>query len=448
MKAVPARVTPDAATDRPVAVEVRDLTKRFRKSSEPSKTLKERLLTWRQSTVEEFHALDGIDFDIATGETFGILGHNGSGKSTLLKCIAGTIRPTTGSVRVRGSLSALLELGAGFHPDLTGRENIFLNGSILGFSRARIEEIFDEIVDFSGLGGFIDTQVKHYSSGMYARLGFAVAVNLEPDVLLIDEVLAVGDEAFQAKCVERVTGFQEAGRTICLVTHAPDMVRNLCDRAMVLDHGRLLHVGDVNEAIAIYRRSLDPEAWAAEQAAAAALAEAEAKAEAVRAAGAATDGEGPIVLSPPGTAPENRVRIEDAWVDGPPAGQASFLPGDEVGIGVRFRAPEGEMVRVRMHLWTHDGIHLANLSSWDLTGADVEPTGAVTEVRFVIENLPLNDGHYEVTLILQNGQETVEFDRDEDRLGFDVFTGRPVTSRIVLPVRMESQSVRPSAAAG
>ncbi|MGI9615437.1 MAG: ABC transporter ATP-binding protein, partial [Acidimicrobiales bacterium] len=161
-----------------VAIEVAEVSKTFRKSSEPSKTLKERLLTLRSSTVEDFHALKDIDFTVTSGETFGILGHNGSGKSTLLKCIAGTIRPSEGIVRVRGRLSALLELGAGFHPDLTGRENVFLNGSILGFSKARIDQIFDEIVDFAGLEDFIDTQVKHYSSGMYARLGFAVAVNL------------------------------------------------------------------------------------------------------------------------------------------------------------------------------------------------------------------------------------------------------------------------------
>ncbi|MEL7155821.1 MAG: polysaccharide ABC transporter ATP-binding protein [Actinomycetota bacterium] len=405
-----------------VAVEVTDLSKRFRKSSEPSKTLKERLLTWRQSTVQEFHALHDVNFEIGVGETFGILGHNGSGKSTLLKCIAGTIRPTTGSVRVRGQLSALLELGAGFHPDLTGRENIFLNGSILGFSRARIEEIFDEIVDFSGLSEFIDTQVKHYSSGMYARLGFAVAVNLEPDVLLIDEVLAVGDEAFQAKCVERVKGFQEAGRTICLVTHSPDMVRNLCHRAMVLDHGDLLHVGDVGDAISIYRRSLDPEGYAAEQP----PAETEA-----------------IVIDPE---PRLDISIEDAWVEPPASGRPAFQPGDTVGIGLRFRAPVGEMVRARLHLHADDGVHFANISSWDVTGTEIGPTDEVNEIRFVIDEFPLTDGHYTITMVLQNPAETVEYDRSEGSLSFDVFTGQPIISRLVLKVGLETNSGRPSAA--
>ncbi len=419
-------------TEQLVSVEVTDLSKMFRKSSEPSKTLKERLLTWRQSTTHEFHALDDVNFDIHTGETFGILGHNGSGKSTLLKCIAGTIRPTTGTVKVRGQLSALLELGAGFHPDLTGRENIFLNGSILGFSKSHIEDIFDEIVDFSGLSEFIDTQVKHYSSGMYARLGFAVAVNLEPDVLLIDEVLAVGDEAFQAKCVDRVRGFQEAGRTICLVTHSPDLVRSLCDRVMVLDHGHMIHLGDVSEGISTYRRSLDPVGFAAEQAAAAEQAEAVAKARA----------EQTIVIGD--TLAESAITIDDVWIDAPPSGRATFQPGDTVGVGVRFRAPEGELVRARIHLHAADGIHFANLSSWDVTGDEIGPTSAINEVRFYFDDFPLTDGHYTVTLILQDPAETVEYDRTDGELGFDVFTGDPIISRLTLNVRLETQSGQPS----
>ncbi|MCL4151441.1 UNVERIFIED_CONTAM: hypothetical protein GTU68_057959, partial [Idotea baltica] len=191
---------------------------------------------------------------IFEGETFGILGHNGSGKSTLLKVIAGTIRPTNGRVRTRGRLSALLELGAGFHPDLTGRENIFLNGSILGIPKPKIEEIFDDIVRFAELEEFINLQVKYYSSGMQGRLGFAVATNLEPDVLLIDEVLAVGDEAFQAKCMERVHRFRQLGRTMVLVSHGTEQVRQLCNRAAVMEKGHVLYVGDTDEAIEIYRR--------------------------------------------------------------------------------------------------------------------------------------------------------------------------------------------------
>ena len=173
-----------------------------------------------------------------------------------MKCIAGILQPTMGEIVTRGRLAALLELGAGFHPELTGRENIYLNGSILGFSKRDIDRVFDEIVEFSELDKFIDMQVRHYSSGMYVRLGFAVAVNVDPDILLIDEVLAVGDEAFQRKCLERVARFQREGRTILFVTHAADLVRKICDRAIVLDHGETVIDAAPGEAVRTFREHL------------------------------------------------------------------------------------------------------------------------------------------------------------------------------------------------
>ena len=187
----------------------------------------------------------------------GLIGPNGSGKSTLLKLIGGILQPTTGTVDHRGRLAALLELGAGFHPDLTGRENVFLNASILGLSRKQTESYFDGIVDFSGIEPFIDTQVKFYSSGMYVRLAFAVAVHVDPDVLLVDEVLAVGDEPFQRKCMDRIRDFQNEGRTIILVTHALDQVAELCDRAIVLEHGVAVVDGPPREALRHLRADFD-----------------------------------------------------------------------------------------------------------------------------------------------------------------------------------------------
>src|SRR5271166_5321889 len=178
----------------------------------------------------DFWALRDIDFEIQAGETVGILGRNGCGKSTLLKCIAGILQPTEGDIRLRGHLAAMLELGAGFQPELSGRDNIFLNASLLGLPRREIERRFDEIVAFAELEEFIDNQVRFYSSGMYVRLGFAVAVNVEPDILLVDEVLAVGDENFQRKCLARIKQFQDEGRTILFVTHSADLVRVICDR--------------------------------------------------------------------------------------------------------------------------------------------------------------------------------------------------------------------------
>lgn len=239
----------------PTIVEVQNVSKRF--VMHKDKSLKERILNLRSASRhrDDFLALDDVSLDIPIGSTVGLVGHNGSGKSTLLKVIGGIIEPSAGAVRRRGRLAALLELGAGFHPDLTGRENVYLNAAILGLSTAETDRQFDSIVDFSGIEEFIDTQVKFYSSGMYVRLAFAVAVHSDPDLLLVDEVLAVGDEPFQRKCMDRITQFQAEGRTIVLVSHSADQVGALCDRVAVLDRGRLLHYGDTPTGLRILRQS-------------------------------------------------------------------------------------------------------------------------------------------------------------------------------------------------
>lgn len=223
-------------------------------------SLKERAVTLGRrgrAHSEEFWALKDVDLQIEAGHTIGLIGHNGSGKSTLLKLIGGILSPNSGSVSVRGRMAALLELGAGFHPDLTGRENVYLNASMLGLSEQEIADRFDEIVEFSEIEQFIDTQVKFYSSGMYVRLAFAVAVHTDPDVLLVDEVLAVGDEAFQKKCLDRIRQFQNEGRTIILVTHTLSTVEEMCDSAVLLDHGKLLYQGAPAVAVTEFRRLLE-----------------------------------------------------------------------------------------------------------------------------------------------------------------------------------------------
>jgi ABC-2 type transport system ATP-binding protein len=219
------------------------------------KSLKERIVNRGRSNLhkEDFWALNDVTLDIASGTSVGLVGPNGSGKSTMLKMIGGIIQPTSGSIRLRGRLAALLELGAGFHPDLTGRENVFLNASILGLTRSQTEGYFDAIVDFSGIERFIDTQVKFYSSGMYVRLAFAVAVHVNPDILLIDEVLAVGDVPFQRKCMDRIRGFQKEGRTIVLVSHSLDQVAEICDRAIVLENGAVKADGIPRSALRVLR---------------------------------------------------------------------------------------------------------------------------------------------------------------------------------------------------
>ncbi len=224
------------------AIEIDHVSKRFRLFREKPSSLKARLISSR-SRAEDFWALRDVSFEVRQGESLGLIGHNGSGKTTLLKVIAGILRPTEGVVRSRGRVAALLELGAGFHPELTGRENVYLNASFLGLTRRETDHVYEDIVDFAEISDFMDNQVKFYSSGMLVRLGFAVAVHVDPEILLVDEVLAVGDEAFQAKCLNRIRGFQREGRTIVLVTHALDTVRQVCDRAVMLDHGELYAKG-------------------------------------------------------------------------------------------------------------------------------------------------------------------------------------------------------------
>jgi ABC-2 type transport system ATP-binding protein len=245
-------------SDAPDVVRISDVAKRFTLRKDNS--LKERLVTLGRAGRrhrEDFWALKGVSATIQAGHTVALIGHNGSGKSTLLKVIGGIIDPTSGTVERRGRIAALLELGAGFHPDLTGRENVYLNASIMGLTRAETENRFDAILDFSGIGEFIDTQVKFYSSGMYVRLAFAVAVHTDPDLLLVDEVLAVGDEAFQRKCLDKIRSFQEEGRTIVLVTHTLSQVTELCDRAILLNAGEIDYDGDPREAVARFRDILE-----------------------------------------------------------------------------------------------------------------------------------------------------------------------------------------------
>jgi len=202
---------------------------------------------------EVFHALRGVTFSVESGRTFGIIGRNGSGKSTMLKLVAGIGKPTAGSVRVAGRVSALIELGAGFHPEISGRDNVFINGMMLGLTKREIARRFDDIVAFAALQDFIDAPVKTYSSGMYMRLGFAVAVNVDPDVLLVDEVLAVGDEAFTHKCLDTFAEFKRRGKTILFVTHQLDLIERFCDEALWLDAGIVKAQGDPRRVIDEYR---------------------------------------------------------------------------------------------------------------------------------------------------------------------------------------------------
>ena len=207
----------------------------------------------RKIRVERFWALTDVSLQVYRGEVFGLIGNNGAGKSTMLKVISKVLKPTKGRVVVYGKIAPLLELGAGFHPELSGRENVFLNGALLGYNRHEMEAVFDEIVEFSELEHFINSPVRTYSSGMHARLGFAVATAHIPEILILDEILSVGDEAFQRKCNQRMKSFQQAGTTVLMVSHALNMMESMCDRIAWIDHGKTQKIGEPQEVIAAYR---------------------------------------------------------------------------------------------------------------------------------------------------------------------------------------------------
>ncbi len=374
-------------------VTVEDVGKRFRLHHDKPQSLKERVVRMGRITYEDFWALRDVTFDVADGETVGLLGRNGSGKSTLLKCIAGIFRPTLGRIRTSGRLAALLELGAGFHPDLTGRENVYLNGSILGLPKGEIDRRFDDIVAFAELESFIDNQVKHFSSGMYARLGFAVAVNVDPDVLLIDEVLAVGDEAFQRKCLNRIKQFQAEGRTIVFVTHGADVVRQICDRAVVLEHGLLVADEEPGQAVRTFREGLLRQ-------------------------GLGEAGADPAAQE--GGVPTKSIQISSVEVRYPTRSRAHLLPGEPLAIGVRYQAME-DVDDVVFGVAVHDteGKHVFGTNS-EILGTTIDVREGEGEVSIRFASVPLLDGTYFLTLGVHHPGGDLVYDWSEHEHAFQV----------------------------
>jgi ABC-2 type transport system ATP-binding protein len=398
-----------------LAVDVRGVSKRFRLAQGKYNSIKERLIHGRTS-YEDFWALRDVSFDVREGETVGILGRNGSGKSTLLKCVCGVLQPTDGQVIVRGKLAGLLELGAGFQQDLTGRENIYLNGSLLGMAKREVDRVFDDIVDFSELEEFIDTPVKFYSSGMYVRLGFAVAVNVDPDILVIDEVLAVGDERFQRKCIDRVKLFQREGRTIILVTHSPDQVRSICDRAVVLSHGHLLTEALPGEAVRIFRESLMEEDGV--------LAVAE-------------DQPPPVAVEPaPVGEPDadRPVRITYAACAYPNFQEVPYLStGDDLTIGVGYHASIAtEDVVFSLELRDSDGNGFMRTDT-DILGLRFDLAVGPGLVNFQVDGIPLLDGTFSYSIGIHS-KGGVLFDWREPAGTFEVMNPGKATGFITLPV--------------
>jgi ABC-type polysaccharide/polyol phosphate transport system ATPase subunit len=382
------------------AIEVRGVTKTYRRYGRRKQfgTLKSALLSGRGLRElrpdETLEALKGVSFDVAAGRTFGIVGRNGSGKSTMLKLIAGIGKPTTGTVDIHGRVSALIELGAGFHPEISGRENVYINGMMLGLSKRDVADRFDDIVAFAELQDFIEAPVKTYSSGMYMRLGFAVAIHVDPDVLLVDEVLAVGDEAFTHKCLDKFAEFRRRGRTVVLVTHSLDLVSRFCDEALWLDAGVARVHGDPRRVIDAYLLDV-------------------AKAEDAALRRAASDTP-PTPSEPAETpqrpeAPPDMFRaIEGRWgsreveitnvelFSGNGHGAHVFQSGDPLEVRMRVRAnqPVADVV-FGVGIFNAEGVCCYGTNT-RIDGATEGTLSGTGEVRFAIDHLDLVDGTYKV----------------------------------------------------
>lgn len=393
------------------AIVLDNVSKRFRLYHSRPTTLQEKFVSLlqpsksseQQQEPEDFWALQEISIEIEQGQTVGLIGPNGSGKSTALKLMARILEPTSGSIRVNGRVSALLELGAGFHPDLTGRENIFLNGALLGLNRDDIERHFDEIVEFSELESFIDMPVKHYSSGMYMRLGFSVAVHLDPDILLIDEVLAVGDASFQNKCFERLSDLRRSDVTVVLVSHDLGTVQSMCDKAYWFSHGNMVESGQPTDVIMSYlsRVAKDDEQRSKDS----------------------------RRSSPDEDDNEHRwgsgkVRIDKVELCG--AGgesKAVFHTDEPLGIRMHYVADEpvdNPIFGIAIH--HKNGTHVSgpNTRFNDTQISEVHGKGVV---EYKIPSLPLLPGTYDVSVAVTNFEDTEIFDYHDRLYPFRVYPG-------------------------
>jgi ABC-2 type transport system ATP-binding protein/lipopolysaccharide transport system ATP-binding protein len=376
----------------PIAVEIDDVGKRFRRSADRRTSLKELIVRGRSRHVEDFWALRHVSLSVPRGSVYGVVGHNGSGKSTLLKLMAGISRPQEGTVSVDGRLAALIELGAGFHPDLSGRDNIRLNGSILGLTRREIGSAIGEIVDFSGLGDFIDEPVKNYSSGMYVRLGFSVAVHMRPDVLIVDEIIAVGDEDFQRKCFDHLYSLRKAGRTIVIVSHDAALVTSVCDEVTWLDHGQVRASGPAQQVIDGYIGSVNAEAT-----------------EASRSGG---DDGGPAGRRPG----SGEIRLSSVELIGPHGPAAACLQGEPMRLRLAFEAGPAVPRPTFQVSFQHETGPVVSQVTSTATGDVVQYVQGPGLVDYVQDACQLNAGNYQVDVTVLDDTGTHVFDSWVDAL--------------------------------
>ncbi len=400
----------------PGRIVVDRVSQRFRVSTQPHRTIKDLIVARGRVPATEVWALRDVSLQVAPGEAVGLVGRNGSGKTTLLKLVSGIFKPTSGRVAAGGRVGSLLELGAGFHLDFTGRENVYLNGSIHGLSRSRVRELMDEIVSFAELESFIDLPVRTYSSGMYMRLGFSVAAHIEADVLLLDEVFAVGDEAFQRKCFGKIHEFKRRGGTIVFVSHDAQAVERLCDRAVLLRQGEIAFDGPTHDAIARYRRLLAEDSSPDELS-----------------AGLREWGSGEAqVLS---------ARLLDA--DGDERRQ--FAAGEPLVVQLRLQA-EADVAppRLSLELRDDDGVVLGSASvgtddlGWDGRAGE-------RELRFEIDRLPLAEGRFHLRCALVDAGGGRLLHSLEDAVQFFVLPTGAERGAVLLAGRWSMQEIETSA---
>ena len=380
-----------------MAVTVDHVSKMFRLYHDRNQSLKATLMRGRRARYEEFQALDDVSLEVPAGTTFGLIGENGSGKSTLLKCMARILRPESGSITVNGKISALLELGAGFHPELSGKENIYLNGAILGLGAKDIDRKYDDIVEFAGLEQFIDTPVKNYSSGMYVRLGFSVAINVDPDVLLVDEVLAVGDEQFQRRCNEKFAELRAQDKTIVVVSHGLGLMRTICDELAWLEHGRLRMIGPAGDVVDQYLAEVQTD----------------------RQTDADTDGRGARWGS-------GEARIDDIELLDANGRETNRLhTGETVTIRVRYQADEP----IERPVF---GLAIFNVEGVLVTGPNTREAGLVPDVihgagvvDLTVDKMLLLPGTYDISASLYDYAVVHPFDFRQRAVRFDVDAGMP-----------------------
>lgn len=394
------------------AIEAANLGKAYRVQGMEPPTLFRSLSRWMKNLPREyFWALRGVDFTIPAGRTVGVIGPNGSGKSSMLGLIAGTITPTEGAVKAHGRISSLLELGAGFHPDLSGRENVYLNAAILGIPREEVRKRFDHIVDFAGLREFIDMPVKHYSSGMYVRLGFSVAIEMNPDILLVDEVLAVGDMAFQMKCLDRIRQFQKQGKTLLFVTHALETVEQLCDEVMLIHDGRLIMQGPPGEVVFSYLKSYM-----------------------VRI--------GMLNVEEHGT---RDVEMQDVrFLDAEGRETTAFDTGGAMTVEIRYRAHTRiEKPVFGFNIKTGNGIYVFG-SNTQLEKVPIDAIEGEGTMRLTIRPLTLKKGNFFLSLSIHSWDHAVQYHRREDWHPFAVTDASETPGLLQLQHTWEHRKTRAS----